>query len=93
MKQDKPLDEEFQRKAEDKFDQYLSEFDEGPLMNEDLCISGNRERRKLLQMIQRNLINSIVSVILPIRSSHDQHPAGDDLGPSRSVTLWVAHDM
>ena len=48
MKQDKPLDEEFQRKAEDKFDQYLAEFDEGPLMNEGLMYLWEQGKKKTL---------------------------------------------
>ncbi|AIX14778.1 hypothetical protein Syn7803C102_165 [Synechococcus phage ACG-2014d] len=36
LKQNGPLSEEFRIKAENKFDEYLSEFDEGPLMDEGL---------------------------------------------------------
>jgi hypothetical protein len=36
LKQIGPLSEEFRIKAENKFDEYLSEFDEGPLMDEGL---------------------------------------------------------
>lgn len=36
LKQTGPLDEEFRIKAENKFDEYLAEFDEGPLMGEGL---------------------------------------------------------
>jgi hypothetical protein len=46
MKQEKPLDEEFKRQAEDKFNQYLSEFDEGPLMNEGLMYLWEQGKKK-----------------------------------------------
>jgi len=46
MRQNKPLDEEFRRKAEDKFDEYLSEFDEGPLMSEGLMYLWEQGKKK-----------------------------------------------
>ena len=46
MSQKKPLDEEFQRKAEDKFEQILSEFDEGPLMSEGMQYLWDQGKKK-----------------------------------------------
>ena len=48
---------------------------------------------KLYCMLHTYLTIYSIGYIIPVRSSNGLTTVGTDLSPSRSVTLWVAHDL